>query len=107
MSRSTGQPRICRTDAGTERIVLPFVNVRRDLPSSTTEPRNNSDREAKATQSANRRFAASSPALTTSTRTFREVAAACNAIFANDDDFPTCRPATTTRYRASDRANSA
>lgn len=107
ISKSTGQPRICFSDAGTERIIDPFVNVNRVLPCSTIDPRNNDDADAKSTQSAKRRFAASSPADTTNTKTRDRVAASNRLIFANDRDLPTCRPATTKRNRAPHRANTA
>jgi hypothetical protein len=106
MSKSTGQPRICRIDAGTDRITDPFDRVSKPLKSSTTEPDNAADDFANDTQSANKRFAASSPADTTNTKIPARDVASCNDTFANVRDLPTCRPAATHRKRAFDRANS-
>jgi len=45
-SRSTGQPRICRCDAGTDRTCDPFDNVNNDADSSNTDPRSKGDAPA-------------------------------------------------------------
>ncbi len=92
---STGQPLICRSLAGTDRITLPLLSVNVNRVSSTTLP----DRRvrASAAHSPSSRLLASSPALTSSTVAPRLVAAVCSASTANNTLLPTWRPAQITR----------
>ncbi|SKY40612.1 Uncharacterised protein [Mycobacteroides abscessus subsp. abscessus] len=104
MRRSTAQPRICLSDAGTETIRDPLLSVRVVLWSSTTLPRRIGAFVARVPHSSSNRREAVSPALTNRVSEPGTVKAWCNARTARSRDLPTCLPAQTIRYRASDSA---
>jgi hypothetical protein len=89
MRTSTGQPRICFTDAGTLRITEPFDKVKSVFESSTTDPANAKEPDANDEHSSNNRIAAVSPAETIKTKMFARVDASNKATADNVTDLPT------------------
>ena len=94
-----------RSEAGTERIVLPLVKRSWWRSSSRTDP-DSSGELANIDTSASRSLAAASPALMMSAWRPGAMYAPCNALTAKQRVLPACRPLHTLVMRASERTSS-